>query len=380
MGAGGLRAFLVAGEASGDALGAALMEGLARLAPGIAFAGVGGPRMEARGLRSLFPMDELSVMGLVEVLPRYRALRRRMVQTADAAIAASPDVLVTIDSPAFGLRVARRVRAARPGMRIVHYVAPSVWAWRPRRAGSLRGLVDLVLALLPFEPPLIEAAGVPCRFVGHPVVSEPPPDPAAGHAFRAAHGLRSEVLCVLPGSRRSEVARLAAVMGGALRRMAAHRPALRVVVPAAPGVAAMLPAAIADWPGSPVIVAPEHKAAAFAASDAAIAASGTVSLELARAGVPMVIAYDVHPLTRAILGRLLRTDTVTLVNLVSGTRAVPEFLGRDCRPERIAAGAESLLSEGAVDQRRAFALVMERLGAGGPPPGERAARAVLDAL
>ena len=381
MGAGRLSVFLVAGEASGDALGAALMEGLSQLAPGTTFEGVGGPRMEALGLRSLFPMDELSVMGLAEILPRYPALRRRMVQTADAAIAARADALVTIDAPAFGLSVARRVRAARPDARLIHYVAPSVWAWRPGRAAHLRGLVDLVLALLPFEPPLIEAAGVPCRFVGHPVAGHPPPDPAMGRAFRAAHGLDSEVVCVLPGSRRSEVVRLAPVLGRALAILVERRPGLRAVVPAAPGVAAMLPEALAGWPGRPVVVPPGEgaKTAAFAASDVAIAASGTVSLELARAGLPMVVAYDVHPLTRAILGRMLRTDTVTLVNLVSETRAVPEFLGRACRPEPIAAATEALLGDRAA-QRAAFATTLERLGAGGEAPGLRAARAVLGAL
>ena len=381
MGARGLTVFLVAGEASGDALGAALMEGLGALAPGTAFGGVGGPRMEALGLRSLFPMDELSVMGLAEILPRYPALRRRMVQTADAAIAARPDAVVTIDAPAFGLSVARRVRAARPEARLIHYVAPSVWAWRPGRAARLRGLVDLVLALLPFEPPLMEAAGVPCRFVGHPVAGLPPPDPAAGRAFRAAHALGGDVVCVLPGSRHPEVARLAPVFGRALAILAARRPDLRAVVPAAPAVAGMLPRALADWPGRPVIVPPEEAAknAAFAASDAAVAASGTVSLELARAGVPMVVAYDMHPLTRAVLGRMLRTNTVTLVNLVSETRAVPEFLGRRCRPEPIAEAALALLDDGAA-QRAAFALTMERLGAGGEAPGLRAARAVLGAL
>ena len=382
MGARGLRVFLVAGEASGDALGAALMGGLVALAPGVAFEGVGGPRMTEHGLAPLFPIDEIAVMGLAEILPRYLALRRRMVQTADAAIAAAPDVMVTIDAPAFGLSVARRVRAARPEARLVHYVAPSVWAWRPGRAARLRGLVDLVLALLPFEPPLIEAAGVPCRFVGHPVAGRPPPDPAAGRAFRAAHGLSGEVLCVLPGSRRSEVARLAPVLGGALAALVERRPGLRAVVPAAPGVAAMLPDTIADWSGEPVIVPPGDDAlkdAALAASDAAIAASGTVSLELARAGVPVVIAYDLHPLTRAVMGRLLRTDTVTLVNLVSETRAVPEFLGRACRPGPIAEAAHALLGDGAA-QRAAFATTMERLGAGGEAPGLRAARAVLSAI
>ena len=243
-------------------------------------------------------------------------------------------------------------------------------------------MVDLVLALLPFEPPLIEAAGVPCRFVGHPAVTRPPPDPGAGRAFRAAHGIEGELLCILPGSRRSEVARLAPVFGRALLALSGRRPGLRAVVPAAPAVAAILPDAVAGWPGRPIVVPPEEaaKSAAFAASDAALAASGTVSLELARADLPMVVAYDVHPITRAILARLLRVDTVTLVNLVTQTRAVPEFLGRECRPEPIAAAVAALLEGGGAAQRAAFALTMERLGAGGPAPGDRAARAILDAL
>lgn len=382
MGPGRLRVFLVAGEASGDALGAALMDGLLEVAPGVEFAGVGGPGMAARGLRSLFPMDELSVMGLAEILPRYVGLRRRMLQTARAVLAREPDVLVTIDSPAFGLSVARRVRAARPGARIVHYVAPSVWAWRPGRARRLRGVVDLVLALLPFEPPLLEAAGVPCRFVGHPVVGEPVAGPGEVAAFRSAHGLDGPALCVLPGSRRSEVTRLAPVFGEAAGLLAARRPALRVVVPAAPAVEGAVRAAVEGWPGRPIVVPPGDPAAkrtAFAACDVALAASGTVSLELARAGTPMVVAYDVHPITRALLSRMLLTDTVTLVNLVSDTRAVPELLGRACRPEAIAAAAQRVLDD-PDPQRAAFAATMERLGAGGEPPGLRAARAVTAIL
>lgn len=377
-----MRAFLVAGEASGDALGAALMEGLEALAPGVRFEGVGGPAMEARGLASLFPMHELSVMGLAEILPRYLALRRRMLQTVDAVLAAAPDVLVTIDSPAFGLSVARRVRAARPRARIVHYVAPSVWAWRPGRARRLAGVVDLVLAVLPFEPPLLEAAGVPCRFVGHPAAREPAPDPAEVAAFRAAYSLGAPTVCVLPGSRRSEVARLGPVFGKVVAILSRAHPSLRVVVPAAPAVADPVRRAVAGWPGGPIVVPPGDpaaKRAAFGACDLALAASGTVSLELARAGTPMVVAYDVHPITRAILARLLTTDTVTLVNLVSETRAVPELLGRDCRPEPIAAAAEAVLRDPSA-QRAAFAATMERLGAGGEAPGLRAARAVAALL
>jgi lipid-A-disaccharide synthase len=196
-----VRVFVIAGEASGDRLGAALMQGLRRLRPEVAFEGIGGAQMTAQGLTSRFDMSELSLMGLAEILPRYRALKRRIAQTAKAVLAMRPEVLVTIDSPDFCLRVARMVRAANPAIRIVHYVAPSVWAWRPGRARRMAGLVDQVLALLPFEPPYLHAHGIACDFVGHPVVAEPVATPDEVAAFRAAHGLGAQVLCVLPGSR-----------------------------------------------------------------------------------------------------------------------------------------------------------------------------------
>ncbi|RDC73483.1 lipid-A-disaccharide synthase [Rhodovulum sp. 12E13] len=375
-----MRAFLIAGEPSGDRLGAALMAGLAELAPGTAFSGVGGPEMAGQGLRSLFPMEELSVMGLAEVLPKYVALKRRIAQTAEAVVDAAPDVLIGIDSPDFCLRVARAVRAQRPGQRIVHYVAPSVWAWRPRRAEKMADRVDQVLALLPFEPPLMEAAGVRCDFVGHPVAAEPVATAAEIAAFRSAHALGdAPILAVLPGSRRGEIARLVSRFGAALARVA--RPDLKVIVPTLPHLESRLRQEVAGWPGAPVVLVPDAAArrAAFAAADAALAASGTVSLELAAADTPMAIAYDMAPLTRAIVSRMLRIDTVTLVNLVSETRVVPECLGRDCTPDCIARALASVLAEPAP-QRAAMALTMERLGRGGAPPGLRAARAVLDGL
>ena len=375
-----MRAFLIAGEPSGDRLGGALMAGMSDLAPGAAFVGVGGPEMARRGLASLFPMEELSVMGLAEVLPKYRHLRRRIAQTAEAVLAEAPDVLITVDSPDFCLRVARAVRARRPGQRIVHYVAPSVWAWRPKRAEKMAGLVDQVLALLPFEPPYLEAAGLRCDFVGHPVAAEPVPGADEVAAFRDAHGLgAAPVLAVLPGSRRGEVARLAPRFGAALARLA--RPDLQVIVPTLPHLADRLRKEAAGWPGTPRVIAPEggEKRAAFAAADAALAASGTVSLELAAAGTPMAVAYDMAPLTRAIVARMLRIDTVTLVNLVSGTRAVPECLGRACTPDCIARALAGVLAAPEA-QREALDLTMKRLGRGQEPPGRRAAAAVLDGL
>lgn len=384
-----MKVFLIAGEPSGDRLGGALMAGLNRLRPGIAFDGIGGPAMRAEGLASRFDMGELSVMGIAEVLPRYRQLMRRIRETAAAILAARPAVVVTIDSPDFCLRVLKRVRAAAPGIRTVHYVAPTVWAWRPKRAERMAGLVDQVLTLFPFEPPYMQAAGMRADFVGHPVVAEDQAGPEEVAAFRARHEIgAAPLILVLPGSRRGEVGRLAPVFGEALRPVAAARPEARIVVVAAEPVAGLVLEQVAGWPGAPVVVDPRRtpraeaeaeKRAAFAAADAALAASGTVSLELAAAGTPMVIAYDMAWLSRQIIGRMLRVDTVTLVNLVSGTRTVPEFLGAECRPGPIGAALLALLDDPGR-QQAALGLTMERLGRGGEAPGLRAARAVLDGL
>ncbi len=384
-----MKVFLIAGEPSGDLLGGALMAGLKSLRSDMAFEGIGGPAMAEEGLASRFDMSELSVMGIAEVLPRYRHLMRRIRETAAAIVAARPDVVVTIDSPDFCLRVLRRVRAEAPGIRTVHYVAPTVWAWRPHRAQRMAGLVDQVLTLFPFEPPYMEAAGMRADFVGHPVVAEPQAGPAEIAEFRERHGIGSAPLVlVLPGSRRGEVSRLAPIFGAALAPVLAAKPGARVVVPAAEPVADLVREACAGWPGVPLVLDPSameraayltEKRAAFGAADVALAASGTVSLELAAAGTPMVIAYDMAWLSRQIIRRMLLVDTVTLVNLVAESRTVPEFLGADCRPEPIGKALVALID--APDrQEAALALTMERLGRGGEAPGLRAARAVLDGL
>lgn len=379
-----MRVFLIAGEPSGDALGQALMAGLRSLREDVEFHGVGGPLMAAEGLESRFPMDELSVMGIAEVLPKYRHLKRRIRECADAVLALKPDVLITIDSPDFCLRVARLVKQASD-IRTVHYVAPTIWAWRPGRAKRMVGVIDQVLALFPFEPQLMRAAGVPCDFVGHPVVAQPRATDAAAQAFRAGHGLTDvPMVLLLPGSRRGEVTRMAPVMGDTAARMAAARPELRFVLPAAGPVADLVRDLTAGWPVQPLILdpattAPAEKRAAFAAADIAIAASGTVSLELAAARTPMVIAYRMNPITFAIIRRMALTDTVTLVNLVAESRTVPEFLGPDCTADNIAPAALRLLDAPGA-QQEAMALTMQRLGEGADPPGLRAARAVLSQL
>jgi lipid-A-disaccharide synthase len=290
--------------------------------------------------------------------------------------------------------VARRARKALPELRVIHYVAPSVWAWRPGRAAKMAPAVDHVLALLPFEPPYMEAAGMTCDFVGHPAAAVPQADAATVAAFRAGLGLDPDqrLLCVLPGSRRGEVTRLAPVFAEVIRRLCAEDPRLAVIVPAAANVAGLLPGLLppdgAGWPrildprGHAPAEAETRKRAAFAASAAALAASGTVSLELAAAGTPMVIAYDGNPVTAFIVRRLVRIDTATLVNLVTETRAVPEFLFENCTAERITPAVRSLLADpaAAAGQRAAAARAMDLLGRGREPPGLRAARSVLAAI
>ncbi len=383
-----MKVFIVAGEPSGDRLGGALMAGLKSLRSDVTFEGIGGSDMTAEGLQSRFDMSELSVMGIAEILPKYRALMARIDETAKAVIAAQPDVMITIDSPDFSLRVAKRVKAGS-NIRTVHYVAPTVWAWRPGRAKKMARYIDHVLALFPFEPPLMQAEGMDCDFVGHPVVAEPSATEAQAQAFRAEAGIGdAPLLMVLPGSRRSEVAKLSGVFGDAVAQFAKGVPDLRVVIPAAGPVADAVIEACRDWAVTPVILDPRElsreaaqarKLAAFRAADLALAASGTVSLELAAAATPMVIAYRMHWLSFRLIKAMALVDTVTLVNLVSDTRVVPEFLGPDCEAEKIAKGLDAVFRAPGA-QLGAMALTMERLGQGGEAPGLRAARAVLERM
>ncbi|NOE17192.1 lipid-A-disaccharide synthase [Ruegeria atlantica] len=383
-----MRVFLVAGEPSGDRLGGALMEGLKTLVPDVEFDGVGGPLMQAQGLRSRFPMSELSVMGLVEVLPKFFHLKRRISETAQAVLDTKPDVLITIDSPDFSLRVAKIVKA-NSKIRTVHYVAPSVWAWRPGRADKMAKVIDHVLALLPFEPPYMQRAGMDCDFVGHPVASEPIATPDEIAAFRNRFDLAdAPILLALPGSRRGEIERLAESFGGALRLFIDAHPNYRVVIPTVGATTDLVNDVVRKWPGTPVVLDPRiagaeqataDKRAAFGAADLALAASGTVSLELAAQNTPMVIAYKLNWLTQKVAERMVNLDTVTLVNLVSDTRAVPECLLDDCQPEKIAEALRKV-ADAPDAQQHAMNLTMDRLGRGGEAPGLRAARAVLNRM
>ena len=359
------------------------MAALRRRRPDVVFAGVGGERMEAHGLRSLFPMRDLSLMGLLEVVPKLRRLSQRMAMAEADILSRRPAALVTIDVPSFALRLAGRVRPR--GVRVVHYVAPQVWAWRPWRVAKVRERVDRVLALLPFEPAFFEAAGVPVRFVGHPVV-ESGVDGGDAARFRAAHGIGAEerTVIVMPGSRRGEIGRLIGAFGEALRLVAREVPGLRPVMPVARPVELAVRAAVAAWPVPPVLLCgAEPRRDAYAAAGAGLIKSGTSSLEMAVAGVPHVVGYRVNPVTAAIVRRLVQIPHASLVNLLAEREVVPERLQENCTPERLAAELVRLLREpeAAAAQRRAFAEVLSMLRpASGALPSEAAAEAVLEVM
>lgn len=379
-----MKVFVIAGEASGDKLGAALMAGLRKYVPDIAFDGVGGPLMQGHELSSRFPMDELSVMGLTEVLPKLRGLFARRDQMVEAILADPPDALITIDSPDFCLRVVKKVKAARPDIPSIHYVAPSVWAWRPKRAQKMARIVDHVLALLPMEPPLMQAAGVSCDFVGHPIVAEPQPTAEEVAQFRAEHGLTGTTLTLLPGSRRGEVTRLAPVFCETLEALKGD--ISHVVLPAAQGVVDLvsqqpwpIPVTVLDPRNMPPEQAEHRKRVAFAAGDIALAASGTVALELMRAGSPMVIAYRMAPLSAAVIRQMLISAHVSLPNILAGREVVPELLQERCRADLIAESVRDVLAQPNT-QKDTFADLLTQLGQGGADPGERAARSVLSFL
>ncbi len=380
-----MRVYILAGEASGDRLGAALMAGLQAEHGAVEFRGVAGPAMIAQGMDSQFDMTELSVMGIAEVLPKYRHLKRRIAEVAETVIAWQPDVLITIDSPDFSLRVAKLVKE-RSDIPTVHYVAPSVWAWRPGRAAKMARHIDHVLALLPMEPPLMRAAGMSCDLVGHPVVAERQATPEEREKFRKDHDITDDFAVFLPGSRQSEVRRLMPIYG-----QVAERLAMPIVIPAAAPVADLVTELAANWAVTPIIIDPRgktpetaqhEKRAAFGAAHVALAASGTVSLELAAAGTPMVVAYDMNWLSWQIMSRAALIDTVTLVNIVTDTRHVPEFLGPNCKAPDILEALQDIATTGAKrrDQQQALTDTMGALGRGDVPPNVRAARSVHDFL
>ena len=373
--------FVLAGEPSGDVLGGRLMTALkAASGGGVKFIGVGGPAMRAQGLDSLFPMEELSVMGIVEILPHVRRLFARMRQTAAAVDAAQPDCVVTIDAPAFAHGVAKRIR--NRAIPRIHYVAPQLWAWRPWRVHKFKRHFHHLLGLLPFEPAWFARHGVSCKFVGHPAIENATTAPES-NGFRQRHGiaLDAPVVCVLLGSRKGEVARLEAPFRDTLARLKLAHPGLVAVLPTVPNVAVSVRALSADWPVRAIMVeAAADKPAALAACDVGLAASGTVTLELSLAGVPLIVAYRVAALTYLIARPLMRVRFANLINLILDREAVPEFLQENCRVDCLAPALSSLFGPDGVRQREAVQPALKQLGMGGRPPSERAANAVLDII
>jgi lipid-A-disaccharide synthase len=371
--------YLIAGEPSGDFLGGRLMAALKERTGGkVRFAGIGGEEMAQQGLASRVPLVELAIMGVAEVLPRARAIFRRVKETVADIERQAPAAVVTIDSSGFTWRVAQRLREHGSRLPLIHYVAPMVWAWRAGRAGRMARWYDHLMVLLPFEPPYFAAVGLACTYVGHPVV-ESGAERGDGAAFRRRHGIGdAPLLVVLPGSRRGEVGRHLPIFADAVAFLAQRFPGLVVAVPVTETVRAQVAEAVAPWPLRAIVADRAEKYDAFAAGNAAIAASGTVALELAMARLPMIVAYRVNPLTHALLRRIVKVDYVNLINLVLGRDAVPELIQQDCTPEKLAAAVAHLMNDAGAraQQIEDCAEGLRRLGQG-QSPGLRAADTVL---
>ncbi len=376
------KVYVIAGEPSGDALGARLMEGLKDLTGGdVQIVGVGGPLMEAEGLKSLYPISALSVMGIVEILASVPRIYRLIRRTVADIRAARPDVVVTIDAQTFSHWVAKRLHPAP--CPIVHYVAPTVWAWKPWRAKHLAKLVDRVLMLFAFEKPYFETVGLDAVVVGHPVAERNVPE-GVGVQFRQAHGIGSEekVVCLLPGSRTGEIRRHVPVFRRTVETLASGRAPVRFVLPTVAHVEGDVREAVSAWTVPVTVIAggEDDKFAALRASDVALAASGTVTLELSVAGVPSVVVYRANPLTAAIVRRIVRVPYASMANIIAGREVMPEFLQESCTSENLVNAVGRLLDDEALrdDQKSTMTDIVKALGKGGEPPHLRAARAVLE--
>jgi lipid-A-disaccharide synthase len=376
--------FLIATEESGDRLGAALMKVLRqRLGGAVRFVGVGGQSMAREGLTSLFPIEQLSIMGLAAVVKQLPKILRLIRGTANAVTEASPDILVIIDSPDFTHRVARRVRAHDPSIPIIDYVSPSVWAWRPGRARAMCGYVDHVLALLPFEPAAYSRLrGPPCSYVGHPLTEQIGSLRPSGNE-QTRRDAPPPVLLVLPGSRRSEVRHHMAVFGETLARLTDEGVAFELILPTMPHLQEAVADGVRSWKVAPrIVIGEQEKRAAFRIARAALAKSGTVTLELALAGVPMVTAYRTGAVEAWILLRAINLQSVILANLVVGENVVPEFLQQDCTPEKLSQALREVLGDSPARRRQieAFAKIDAIMSTGNQSPSVRAADIVLATL
>ena len=375
-----MKVFLVATEESGDRLGAALMRAMkAKMGSSVEFRGVGGYEMAAEGLPSLFRIDDLAIVGISGIAQALPMILGRISETTRAALKERPDVMVIIDSPDFTHRVARRVRKANPGIPIVNYVSPSVWAWRPGRAKAMRRYVDHVLALLPFEPKVHqELGGPPCTYVGHPLV-EQIDELRPNEAEAQQRNTGTPLLLVLPGSRKNEIKRLIEPFGKAVERLARTVWPLDIVIPTTPHLQDIVVRETAHWPLRPkIVVKREDRRAAFRQARAALAKSGTVTLELGVSGVPMITAYKVSGLEAVIARRLIRVPSVILTNLVLGENAIPEFIQTDCTPEKLSSALAPLLRDSPERHKQLTALrrLDSLMEIGTAKPAQRAAEIV----
>lgn len=374
--------FIIAGEASGDVLGYRLMTALRRLDPALEFSGIGGARMAEAGLSSLFPMQEIAVMGLAEILPKILRLKKRISETITAIRAERPDILLTIDSPGFCTRV---LKSVGPGSaKRVHYVAPQVWAWRQSRVKHFPGLWEELLCLLPFEPAFFAPHGLHPVFTGHPVL-ESGADKGNAASFRARHNIAPDAvpIMLMPGSRVTETQRLLPIFRQTLALLAAQDPKLIPILAAAPGIADAVAAQTADWAIKPIIVRDvAERYDAFATAHAALTKSGTSTLELAMAGVPMAVTYRVNPISGFLGRRLIKVPYVAMINLLAGRALVPELLQEQCRPDILSATILRLLRDPAeaAAQRAGFAAALASLRAPEGAPSDAAAQAILAVL
>lgn len=377
-----LTVMLVAAEASGDDRGAGLARALKRrLGDGVRFVGVGGERMAAEGVVSPFDIADISILGLLEGLMAYPRIVRRVNDTVALAVREKPDVAILIDSWGFTLRVAQRLRRLDPSLPLIKYVGPQVWATRPGRAKTLARTVDHLLSIHAFDAPYFEAEGLPVTFVGNAALSVDF-SKARPERLRQAIGasIDEQILLVLPGSRPGEIERVLPAFEDAVNRLKAERPELNVVVPAAPTVAEMVKARVAGWPHRAHVVEGEQgKLDAMKAATVALACSGTVTTELALAGVAMVVGYRLGPVTHAILKRLIRTPYVTLFNIAAQAFVAPELIQDDCRGPKLAYEVGLRLDDAELRSRQVLAqyAALDKMGRGGPDPSEAAADAVL---
>jgi len=382
----GLRISLIAGEPSGDQLGAKLMAAIGqRAGRDVTFSGVGGQAMADQGMHSLFPLSDVAIMGPLAILMRLPKIVSRVYQTKRAVMDANPDVLVIIDSPEFTHPIAKRVRKSRPDIPIIDYVSPSVWAWRPGRARRMHDYIDHVLALLPFEPAAHKRLnGPPCTYVGHPLIErEAWIDSLKPEDLSESLGLAREkpVVVVLPGSRPTEVGRLMEPIGGALKLLMARLGPLQVVIPAIEAVRSLIEEGSRDWPIQPKYVRGEtEKYQAFRLARAAISASGTATLELALAGTPMIVAYRVEPLSAVFLRRMIKAQSIVLPNLILEENVFLEFIQEDCSADRLADALAPLITGGKERDRQLAALegLKGRMMLDRGTPSEKAAEIVLD--